>query len=173
MVSHQLHLLLADLSSLCPLFLILLSLLLCFNNHGSVHGLTPYTKVVTASPPPINYRPISVAWFESYFSDRCQITHVSDSFSSLGFPLLLFLKALCLVLLSSLLLSMTCPLSYCLIPSLSSLMTLPSSVVILLPSTHLSSLMSDCGQLVDGKQWIPTKRKQNRVYAHPFKSKKG
>ena len=28
----------------------------------------------------------TVAWFKSYLSDRCQVTRVSDSFSSPGFP---------------------------------------------------------------------------------------
>ena len=30
--------------------------------------------------------PSAIAWFESYLVDRCQVTHVGDSFSSLGFP---------------------------------------------------------------------------------------
>ena len=30
--------------------------------------------------------PSAIAWFESYLSDRCQVTRVGDSFSSLGFP---------------------------------------------------------------------------------------
>ena len=28
----------------------------------------------------------TVAWLQSYLSDRCQVTRVNDSFSSLGFP---------------------------------------------------------------------------------------
>ena len=31
--------------------------------------------------------PSAFSWFKSYLSDCCQVTRVSDSFSSLGFPL--------------------------------------------------------------------------------------
>ena len=34
----------------------------------------------------LRFSPSAITWFESYLSDRCQVTCVGDSFSSLGFP---------------------------------------------------------------------------------------